>query len=88
VAGSPAGSGLESVPDDICSIKDLAIWVFHGDADTAVPIENNLESVAALELCGASNVQMTIYEGLNHSPTWLRAYGDVSLFEWMLEQIN
>lgn len=86
VAGGPTGSTLAPVPDDICALTESAIWVFQGDADTAVPIERNTAAVAALAECGNESVQYTVYEGVNHGGTWPLAYADPALYAWMLEQ--
>ena len=41
-------------PADAAKIKDLPIWVFHGDADGAVKVDKSREMVAALKAaCGS-----------------------------------
>jgi predicted peptidase len=74
--GSPATAG---------KIKDLPIWVFHGDKDTAVKIDMSQAMVDALKAAGAKNVQFTIYPGVGHD-SWTQTYADPKLYEWMLKQ--
>ncbi len=87
IASGPSTSASDLVPEDICSLMELPIWVFHGDADTWVSPEGNIETVAALEACGA-NVKFTLYPGANHQESWQNAYGDPALYEWFMEQVN
>lgn len=63
-------------------IKDLPIWVFHGDADHTVPVARSDEMVEALKKAGA-DVKYTRYEGVDHD-SWTRTYANEELFQWML----
>jgi len=73
------------VPRDICDLRDLPIWVFHGAKDTSVPLYQEEILMEALKTCGSS-VRFTVYEDTEHEGTWRRAYADPSLFEWMAAQ--
>jgi predicted peptidase len=64
-------------------IKHLPIWVFHGDKDTAVPLQKSQEMVDALKQAGAKQVEFTIYPGVGHD-SWVKAYDDSKLYEWLL----
>lgn len=77
--------GSDEVPGDICGIKDLPIWVFHGDADEAVPARQSQVLVDALRGCG-SDVRFTLYPGAAHDTSWKLAYADQDLYDWMLQQ--
>jgi predicted peptidase len=46
-------------------MKDIPIWVFHGDADRTVPWESSQVMVDALEACGG-DVRFTLVEGAGH----------------------
>lgn len=59
-------------------------WVFHGDADDIIPVEESRSMVAALREAGA-DVRYTEYAGVRHN-SWDRAYGEPELMEWMLAQ--
>jgi predicted peptidase len=77
--------GSDVVPDNICDIKDLPIWVFHGGADEAVLPKQSEILVDALKACG-SLVRFTVYPGASHAQSWKQAYADPALYEWMLAQ--
>ena len=64
------------MPDSICDLADSEIWVFHGDADTAVPVDSNIAAVEALENCGSVSVLLSVYEGVDHAGTWPLAYAE------------
>src|SRR6267142_4844090 len=63
-------------------LKDLPIWVFHGDADSVVPVARSDEMVEALKKVGA-DVKYTRYEGIDHD-SWTKSYANEELYEWML----
>jgi len=77
--------GSDEVPNSICDIKDLPIWVFHGGADDAVLPQQSQILVDALKDCG-SQVQFTLYTDATHDQSWKRAYADPELYKWMLVQ--
>lgn len=63
-------------------LKHLPIWVFHGDADPAVPVQRSDEMVSALKKLGA-DVTYTRYAGVGHD-CWTRSYANPELYAWML----
>lgn len=65
-------------------MKQLPIWVFHGDKDTAVKVELSQMMVDALKTAGAKNVEFTIYPGVGHD-SWTQTYANPKLYEWMLK---
>ena len=80
-----AGGYDEQAPENICTLKDLPIWVFHGEADTAVAPYYSQVLVDALKACG-SDVIFTLYPDTSHISTWDKAYADPALYEWLLIQ--
>jgi predicted peptidase len=62
----------------------LPIWIFHGDADATVSVEESRNIAAALKAIGA-DVQYTEFPGVGHN-AWDPAYDRADLFEWMLKQ--
>ena len=84
VAGGYQLGSIE-VPAGICDLKNLPIWVFHGDQDTTVPSINDQAMVKALQDCGG-NVHFTLYPDANHSQSWQRAYANPELWKWLLDQ--
>lgn len=65
-------------PDPFASlalqVKSLPIWIFHGDKDEAVPVEQSRRLAAALKKTGAG-VTYTEYPGVNHVDAAQKAYG-------------
>ena len=71
-------------PADAAAIKDLPIWVFHGDADGAVKVEKSREMVAALKAAGGKPRYTELaYVGHN---SWDAAYAVDELYSWMFSQ--
>jgi predicted peptidase len=65
-------------------IAHIPQWVFHGDADDIIPVEQSRVMVAALRAAGA-DVRYTEYERVRHN-SWDRAYAEPELVPWMLAQ--
>lgn len=70
------------VPLPLLRLKNLPIWVFHGDADDVMPVSETHRTVDALKAIGA-NVKLTIYPGVGHD-TWRQTYNNPELYEWFL----
>lgn len=62
-------------------LKNVPIWMAHGDADTVVPIEESRRMAAALEAVGA-NVRYTEYPGCGHG-AWDPAFQGEELPAWL-----
>jgi predicted peptidase len=77
--------GSRVVPENICDLKDVPIWVFHGGGDTIVPSYHSEILVEALRACG-SNLRFTLYAGMEHEDSFLQAYADPDLFPWLFAQ--
>lgn len=60
------------------------IWLFHGDADKAIPVSESRQLAQALRDAGG-NVRYTEYPGLGHN-SWDAAYAEESLYQWLLKQ--
>jgi len=60
------------------------LWVFHGEADTVVPVTESINMVHGVRKYGGTP-KLTIYPGVGHD-SWVRAYADPELIPWMLEQ--
>lgn len=65
-------------------LKHIPVWIFHGDKDTVIPVDESRWMALELRAAGA-DVRYTEYEGVGHG-SWLRAYDEPELFEWMLRQ--
>jgi len=69
-------------PQFVCALKDMPVWVFHGDQDEQVPIRRSEEMVDALRKCGG-NPKFSVLKGFPHDIH--RIYQDESLYKWMLQ---
>jgi predicted peptidase len=65
-------------------VSKLPIWIFHGDSDKTVSVEQSRRMTAALKAIGA-NVQYTEFPGVDHN-AWDPAYARADLIDWMLKQ--
>lgn len=65
-------------------IKGIPTWVFHGDEDEAIPVEESRRIVAALKRAGA-DVRYTEFPGVGHA-VWDPAYEMSQLTEWLFRQ--
>lgn len=59
-------------------------WIFHGDADPIIPVEESREMVQVLRGAGGE-VRYTEYPGAGHN-SWDRAYREPELLPWLLAQ--
>jgi predicted peptidase len=64
------------------TIKDLPCWCFHGDADTAVPVQGSRDMIKAIKDAGGKP-EYTEYPKVGHN-SWDEAYGTKKLYEWLL----
>ncbi len=70
-------------PAKVCALRETPVWVFHGDKDDLVPIQESERMVTALKSCGG-DVQFTIFPGVGHN-SWDLAYNDPALYDWFLQ---
>jgi predicted peptidase len=70
-------------PHEVCKLRDVPVWTFHGARDRLVPFSETQSMVLALKLCGG-NVNFTIYPEADHD-SWSKAYNDPELYSWFLE---
>jgi predicted peptidase len=66
-------------------IKGVPTWVFHGDADTTVSIEQSRLLVAALRAAGAT-VRYTEMSATTHGGGVDKMYSNVEIITWLLAQ--
>jgi len=65
-------------------IKDLPIWCFHGDADTAVRVERSRTMIEALRAAGGAPKYSEL-AGVGHD-SWTPAYRDPDVLTWLFTQ--
>ncbi len=58
------------------------IWLFHGDADQVVSVEESRKMYQRFTELGASDVKYTEYAGVNHN-SWDAAYASDELWTWL-----
>lgn len=73
---------LDVPPAEIENLTDLPIWVFHGDSDSTVSIEEDQKTVDALEELGVT-VEFTVYPNVGHD-AWTQTYNNPELYQWFL----
>jgi predicted peptidase len=66
------------------ALRHIPIRIFHGDADTVIPVSESRRMVEALKSEGA-DVQYVEFPGIGHN-AWDRAYGDEALWKWLFKQ--
>lgn len=76
--------GDDQLPRNLCDLKDLPMWVFHGKLDQVVDYRRSQVMVDGLRACGAE-VRFTLVEEAGHD-VWTEAYDDPELWKWLLEQ--
>ena len=79
-------AGSYGHPERISRIKDVPVWVFHGDSDRLLPIDPVRNMVQNLKDSGG-NVKFTVYKGAGHGIAG-RVYRTSELYEWLLRQYN
>ncbi|HEU0016657.1 MAG TPA: prolyl oligopeptidase family serine peptidase, partial [Longimicrobium sp.] len=81
-------TGFQELPDPYAAyaraIGRTPVWIFHGDADPVVPVDESRRMAAALRAAGG-DVRYTELEGVGHN-AWDPAYGDPAVPQWLLSQ--
>ena len=74
----------QSIDDsEIESLKNIPIWLFHGDKDKVVPVENSQRIYDRLAPINPK-IKLTIYDGVNHN-SWDATYDNDNIYDWLLE---
>ncbi len=74
-------------PEDAEKLKELPIWVFHGDQDKAVAFQKSVEMVEAIKKAGGTKIRFTTLEHIGHN-CWSATYATPELYQWMESQAN
>lgn len=77
ICGGAPGNKAESV-------KNMPIWSFHGDSDTTVPMDREIEMVENLKKLKSKDFKFTVYEGCGHD-AWTRTYDNEEIYTWLLK---
>ena len=65
-------------------LRDVPLWVFHGDEDSVIPVEDSRRLIAALEAQSAP-ARYTELPGVGHN-AWDAAYRSAEVIEWLFAQ--
>ncbi len=76
--------GMAPVPYAHWIDRDLPIWVFHGEEDKVIGVEESDRMVEKLRSMG-QDIRYTRYKGVGHN-AWSRAYTTDSLYTWFTKQ--
>ena len=66
-------------------IGSIPVWMFHGDSDPSVPVEQSRHMAGALKAAGALDFNYTEYPGVGHN-SWDKAYAEPDLVAWLLSK--
>jgi predicted esterase len=73
------------VPENICDLKDVPVWAFHGGKDENVPVEASGMLVNAINECGG-NAQITVKTDMTIDILY-NVYDDTPLYDWLLSHV-
>lgn len=65
-------------------LHSLPFWIFHGESDSAVPVEYSRTMERGLKALGVKEVKLTTYPGVDHN-SWTQTYDNPELYEWFLK---
>lgn len=71
-------------PAQAASLRDLPLWVFHGEDDAAVPVRGSRLMIQALRAVGAKPRYSELPD-VGHN-VWIHAYRDPEVLNWLLSQ--
>lgn len=84
-ATNPAAAMPDPFAAFAAGLRKTPLWIFHGDADAVVSVDQSRKLLAALKSVGAP-VRYTELPGADHDTAPPRAYADADLFRWLLSQ--
>ena len=86
-AAIPVCGNTNPYLEEAALLSDIPMWIFHGEEDESIGIENSINMYNAIVSAGGSNVFLTTYPGVGHA-AWDSAYNEEELFPWMLSHSN
>ena len=66
-------------------LNNIPIWIFHGENDPIVPVENSRQMAKALKAVGNDRARYTELQNTGHV-SLNSAFSDPELFKWLSEQ--
>lgn len=85
-AGIPICGGIGSMRTrmNLPVLKNTPLWIFHGEKDDVVPVEESKQIHEYLQSIGHENLKMTLYPDLKHD-SWTRTYGNREVYDFLLK---
>lgn len=83
-AGAPMCGWSDNV-DNASKLKDIPIWIYHGDSDPTVPVTSSRSIYNAIKSAGGTKVKYTELSGVQHD-CWTQAYQNRELWSWMFSK--
>lgn len=62
----------------------VPIWIFHGDADSIVPVQASRLVVEKLNALGIKNFKYSEYPGIEHN-SWVNAFSEPDYIKWFFQ---
>lgn len=76
-----------SDPNTAEKVKDIPIWVFHGDEDENNPVQGSRNMSEKLKGLNAE-IKYTEYPGLNHGQSFVEAWKNTEILPWMFSKVK
>jgi predicted peptidase len=70
---------------DALRLTRLPMWVFHGEDDRVVPVEESRRMVEIANSRGGECARLTVFPDTGHN-SWSEAYGSEQTWAWLFEQ--
>ena len=67
------------------TLKNMPIWIFHGDNDTIVYTKRSRDMAAALKTAGSKKFKYTEYPNTGHD-AFTPTYNNPKILKWLFEQ--
>ncbi len=87
---SVSGSGYQvpgmPVPEILCVLRDIPIWVIHGAQDTIAEPDYNEWVITNYQAECDDELKWTLYPDAGHRQAFERAYRDPALYAWFMQQ--
>ena len=85
-AGMPICGGIGSMYArmNLPALKDIPLWIFHGEQDDVVPVAESREIYTYLKGIGHEHIHLTVYPDLNHD-SWTRTYDNSEIYDFLLK---
>ncbi|MFH5835520.1 prolyl oligopeptidase family serine peptidase [Proteiniclasticum sp. C24MP] len=85
-AGIPICGGIGSMYArmNMPVLKEIPLWIFHGEKDDVVPVGESREIYGFLKSIGHENIDLTVYPDLMHD-SWTATYENSAIYDFLLK---